>query len=161
MEINVSQLVWSLINFLVLFILLRKFFWKQIIGIMESREREIAHNLEHAENAREEAVRMKEEYERRLAEAQSRAEEIIAKASRKAEDLANEIREKAQAEAAAMLQRAQEAIEREKEKALAELRDEVADMALLVAGKVLERSVTDEDNERLARKFLAEVGELR
>ncbi len=161
MEIKVDQLIWSLINFIVLFLLLRKFFWKQIIGIMESREKEIANNLEHAENAREEAVRMKEEYERTLAEAQSRANEIMAKATRKAEEIANEVREKAQAEAASILQRAQETIQREKEQALAELRDEVADMALQVAGKVLERSVSDDDNERLARKFLAEVGELR
>ncbi len=155
------MMIWSIINFLVLFFLLKRFLWKPVLSIIEAREKEIAAQLEQAENAREDAVKVKEDYERRLAEAQRRAEEIIARATRKAEDLANEIKEKAQAEAAEILERAEETIRREKEEALAELRDQVADLALEVASKVLGRAVTDADHERLARQFLAEVGEVR
>lgn len=160
-SIDISQLIWSIINFAVLFLLLRKFFWKSILGIMAAREQEVASNLEQAENAREEAVGMKAEYERHLAEAQRRAEEIIGRATLKAEELSAEVKDKAQAEAAAILERAQEAIEREHEQAMIQLRDQVAELALEVASKVMERSITDADHERLAREFLAEVGEVR
>lgn len=160
-SIDINQLVWSIINFAALFLLMRKFFWKSILGIMADREQEVASNLEQAENAREEAVKMKDDYERRLAEAQRRAEEIIGRATRKAEELSAEVKDKAQAEAAAILERAQEAIEREREQAMIQLRDQVAELALEVASKVMERSITDADHERLARKFLAEVGEVR
>lgn len=160
-SIDPSQLIWSIVNFAVLFLLLRKFFWKSILGIMANREREIASNLDQAENAREEAVKMKEEYERHLAEAQRRAEEVVGRATRKAEELSAEVKEKAQAEAAAILERALEAIEREREQAMAQLRDQVAEIALEVASKVMERSLTDADHERLAKQFLAEVGEVR
>ncbi len=161
MEINPAMLLWSLINFVVLFLLLRKFLWRPILGILEDREREVTENLSRAENAREEAVRMKEEFERRLAEAQRRADEIISKATRKAEEMHNDLTEKAQAEAAAILERAQASIQREKEEAMAELRDQVADLAIEVAGKVLGRSLDDQDHNRLAREFVAQVGEAR
>lgn len=161
MNIDLNMMIWSVINFLVLFFLLKRFLWKPVLSIIEAREKEISAQLEQAENAREDAVKVKEDYERRLAEAQRRAEEIIARATRKAEDLANEIKEKAQAEAAGILERAEETIRREKEEALAELRDQVADLALEVASKVLGRTINDADHERLARQFLAEVGEVR
>lgn len=161
MEINLGMFAWSLINFAVLYFLLRRFLWKPVQAMLESREKEVAASLEGAENAREEAVRMKAEYERRFAEAQKRAEEMVARATRKAEELGQELRVKAEAEAQGLLERAQKEIQREKEQAMAELRDQVADLALAVAGKVLERSVSDADNERLVRKVLAEVGEVR
>lgn len=159
MNLDPKMMLWSVINFLILLVLLRRFLWKPILGILESRERAVASSLEGAENAREEAVRMKEDYERRLGEAQKRAEDLVARAARKAEDMGNELRAKAEAEAAAILDRAQQEIQREKEQALAELRDQVADLAVMVAGKVLERSVKDEDNERLARRLVAGLGE--
>lgn len=161
LEIRPDMMIWSFINFMVLFFVLKRYLWKPVLSMLEAREKEISAQLEQAENAREDAVKVKADYERRLAEAQRRAEEIVARATRKAEDLSNELKEKAQAEAAAILERAQESIRREKEQALAELRDQVADLALEVASKVLERSLTDADHERLARKFLAEVGEVR
>lgn len=161
MQFNVSMFIWSFINFAVLAFFLRRFLWKPILGILETREREVAGNLDKAEQAREEAIGMKAEYEQRLAEAQRKAEEILSRANRKAEEIGNEIRVKAQAEAAQLLDRAREAIQREKEMAMAELRDHVADLALLVAGRVLERTVSEADHERLARQFVAEVGEAR
>lgn len=161
MSIDPKMLLWSIINFVVLFLLLRRFLWKPILGILDSREREVTENLARAENAREEAIKMKEDYERRLAEAQQRAEEIIARATRKAEELRDELSQKAQAEAAAIIERAQEAVEREKEQAKAELREQVADLAVMVAGKVLGRAIDDRDHERLAREFVSQVGEVQ
>lgn len=161
MEFNVSTFIWSILNFLALFLVLRRFVWKPLLGMMEARQREVSDNLAHAENTREEAIRMKAEYEQRLAEAQRRAEEIVVRASKKAEELQNELTEKAQVEAGKILERAQEVIQRQKEEALAELRGQVAEMAVDVAGKVLGRSLDDQDHERLAREFVARVGEVQ
>ncbi len=161
MGIDVKMMAWSVVNFLVLFLLLRRFLWKPVLAILEQREREVAASLEAAENAREEAVRIKADYERRLAEAHRQAEERVARAIRKAEELGAELRARAEQETQALLERAQQEIEREKERALAELREQVADLALDVASKVLERSVTTEDNRRLARAVLARAGDAR
>lgn len=161
MALDWKMMIWSVVNFLALFLLLRRFLWKPVLEILEQREKEVAASLAAAENARGEAVHMKADYERRLAEAQRQAEERVARVIREAEELGAELRSRAEAEAKALLERAQQEIRVEKERALTELRDQVAELAVAVASKVLERSVTSEDNERLARRVLAEVGEAR
>ncbi|MBX6377485.1 MAG: F0F1 ATP synthase subunit B [Clostridia bacterium] len=157
-SIDVGVLVWTAVNFLILFFILARVLWRPLLAMLEKREREVAENLEAAENAREEAVRFRAEYEERLREAQDRVEAMLREATQRAEALRAEVVEKAQAEAAEVLRRAEETIEREKAEALAQLRGEVFDLALAVARRVLEREVRREDHERLAEQFLVEVG---
>lgn len=161
MEIQWDILLWSTINFLVLFVLLRKFLWQPVLNMMKEREDRISENLDQAENAREEAIVMKTDYETRLAAAQAKTEQMLAEASRRAEEIRQELLAKAQAEADEVLRKAEETIAREREAALAELRGEVADLAIQVAERVLQREINDEDQRRLVRTFVEQVGGLR
>ena len=161
MEIHWDIVIWSTVNFLVLLLLLRLFLWKPILEIMKQRETKISQDLEQAENAREQAIAMKQDYENRLAEAQAKTEQLLEDASRRAEEIRQELLSKAQQEADEVLKKAEAAIAREREAALAELRGQVAELAILVAEKVLQREIDDEDQRRLARSFAEQVGGLR
>ncbi len=152
------KFLWQIANFLVLLWLLKKFAYKPILNMLDERKRSIEEAINNAETARNEAEKMRKEYETRLAEAKQEAQEIMAKAAKLGEEEKKEILAGAQNEATKAIQRAQEEIAREKDQAIAALRDEVAVLAVMAAGKVLGKSITVEDHEKLVKEFVTEVG---
>ena len=152
---------WTIVNFAIFFWLLYRLGWKSILDMMHQRQEAISKSLTDAENAREESVRLLDEYRSKLSGANAQAEEMLSKARERAEQLEQELTEKARREADEIVRQARESIERERNEAIASLRNEVADLALLVAGKVLEREVNDPDQQRLAQEFVEKVGDLR
>ena len=161
MSIDLNTLIWSIINFFVLLAILYKFLYKPILGMIDSRKEEVANNLSHADASRKEAEDMFADYKRQLSEATSEAAEILTKANKAAEEAKNALISQARDEAAAISVKAQQEIGREKEKALKEVRDEIAGLAVLAAGKVLEKSITKEDHEKLVNDFVSQVGNLQ
>jgi len=161
MSIDLNTMIWSIINFLTLLAILYKFLYKPLFNVLEQRKEEIANNLSHAEASRKEAEEMFAEYKKQIAEASSEAAEIINKANKAAEEAKNAVIAQAREEAAAITLKAQEEIEREKEKALKEVRDEIAGLAVLAAGKVLEKSITKEDHEKMINDFVSQVGNVQ
>lgn len=161
MTIDTNILIWSAINFLVLFFVLRKLLWKPLLDMMEQREQEIKGNLEAAASARGEADELRGRYQEQVAKAQREAQEILNRAAKQAEDNRNEATERARREAALIIEKAEESIRREKEQAITELRSEVANLAVLAAGKVVGKTLTGYDHQQLAREFIKEVGEVQ
>jgi len=161
MHIDLNEFIWAIINFLVLLALLYKFLWNPILNTLDKRREEISSNLSSAESMKQQAEEMLEEYKKKIAAAKSEAQDIINQANRAAEETRNKIMSQAHEEAAKITEKAREEIRREKEQALKEVRDEIATLAVLAAGKVLERSMTKEDHEKLVREFLSEVGEIQ
>jgi F-type H+-transporting ATPase subunit b len=104
---------------------------------------------------------MRKEYEIRLKEAKQEAQDILAQATKLGEEMKTDIVTNAQSEAARAIKKAQEEIGREKDRAIADLRDEVATLAVLAAGKVLGKSITIEDHEKMLKEFVTEVGDLK
>jgi len=158
MQINIPDVVWSIINFLVLVAILRIFLYKPIVGMLDARKNEIQEKYRQADEARNEALKMKEEYLQEMQNAKREAQEIIAKASKLGEDTKEEIIAQARESAAKLTQKAQAEIQLEKERAKAELRDEVAALAILAAGKILDKTIQPEDHEKMIREFVSEVG---
>jgi F-type H+-transporting ATPase subunit b len=144
-------------NFLLLLLLLRKFAYQPLLRIMDQRAARIRNDLDEARRLRQEAERDRETYRAQLSRARDEARAILDEAN----TVAARIREQALADAegqnAAMLQRARDEIAREKEAAIAELRREVADLAILAATQVIRRSLDDADRRRLVEEALAEV----
>ncbi|KUK11104.1 MAG: ATP synthase subunit b [Clostridia bacterium 41_269] len=161
MHIDLNELIWAIINFLVLLALLYKFLWNPILNTLDKRSEEIKSNLSSAEALKKQAEEMLEEYKKKIADAKSEAQAIINQANKAAEENRNKIISQAHEEAARIIEKAREEIRREKEQALKEVRDEIATLAVMAAGKVLEKSITKEDHEKLVREFLAEVGEIQ
>ena len=161
MSIDMNELIWAIINFLVLLAILYKFLYKPILNVLDSRKKEIADNLSRAEASKKEAEELLENYRKQIENASREAAEIIANANKAAEEAKNEIIIQAREEAAALTEKARQTIEREKEKALAEVRDEIATLAVLAAGKVLEKSISVEDHDKMVRDFISQVGDVQ
>lgn len=161
MSIDLYTLIWAIINFFVLLAILYKFLYKPVLNVLDSRKEEVANNLSHAEASKKEAEEMFADYKRQLQEATLQAAEIVNKANKTAEEAKNEIISQARKEAANISERALNEIEREKDKALKEVRDEIANLAVLAAGKVLEKSITKEDHDKMINDFISQVGNVQ
>lgn len=150
----------SFVQFILLLILLRVVAYKPIIKALEERKNSIDESIREAENGRVEAKKMMEEYSAKLQEARKEAQEIIERATRLGEESKSEIIAKAQEEASKTIAKAKSEIQSEKERAIAQLRDEVASLAILAAGKVLSKEITNEDHKKMVKEFVEEVGDL-
>ena len=148
---------WTVLTFIGLLFLLRKTAWGPIIDGLDRREQTIRNSLAAAEKAREDGARLLEEQRATLAEAHGEAQKIIDRGNAAAKILQEELLAKAQFEAGEVLESAKREIRLETDRARSALREEVVDLSLRVAGKLLERSINDADHERMAREFMSKV----
>jgi len=155
---DLPTILWTTVNFLILLWALHRFLYKPLIGAISTREQEIEGALKKAREDREEANRLRRDFESQIANAQREAHDIITKATNAATTAREQIEAETRAKTAEMLENASKTIEREKLKALAELREEVASLAVAVAGKVIEKNLDNAEQKRLAERFVAEVG---
>jgi len=153
--------VWpSIIAFVILFLLLKKFAFGPIGNVLEKRTETIRESLEKAEETRVEAERLLEEYKVQMAEARAEAGKVIEQGRKVAESMKEEIVAKANDEAAQMLVKAREAIEADKKAAMAELQSSVADLSVAVAGKLIGEKLSAAEHAALIDRYLSEVGSL-
>jgi F-type H+-transporting ATPase subunit b len=151
------KLAAQVINFLILLYLLNRFLFKPVLARLDERSAKIGKGLEDAEVAARDRELARAEREAAVAEARKEANEMIARANKIAEDTRNEILTTARAEAEKVSTRAREEIVAEKDKAMAEIRGQVAELALAAAGKLVRRQMDDPTQRRLVEEFLAEV----
>jgi F-type H+-transporting ATPase subunit b len=154
------EVVVNVVAFLVLFVLLAKFAFPPITKMLDERANRIRESLEKAEDTRVEAERLLDEYKVQMAEARAEATQIIEQGRKVAESMKAEILAKAKEEAEAEKVKAIEAIKAEKVAAMGELQQQVADLSVAVAGKIIGTSLSKSDHEALIDSFLAEVGSL-
>ena len=153
-------IIWTIISFILLVILLRKVAYPQILKGMKNREQTIKQQLEEAQKTKKEAENLLEDYKRQLAEARSEAQKIINEGKSLGENMRKEIVQKAQAESNQIVKRAQEEIELQKQKAILELQEKIADLSIMAATKIINKSLNTEDNRRLVEDYVSKVGEL-
>ncbi len=151
---NTGLIVWTLITFALVLLVLKKWAWGPLLSALDQRETRIREALEQADKARAEARRAAEANEAALAQTQAEAQAEIAKAREDAERIAREVRERAEAEAQQLVERARRAIDRERDQALRELRQQTAELAILAAGQLLEENLDDERNRKIAGDFI-------
>ncbi len=152
-----SLIFWEIVSFGVLLWVLYKYAFPPILDTLETRERKIRESLEQAERHRVEAERKMKEYEAKLSAASREAETVLAQAKERAQRLLDENEQRLVAEAERIKADAAREIEHERRKAIQEIRTQTTDLALLVAEKVVERSLTDADHRRMADEALAAV----
>jgi F-type H+-transporting ATPase subunit b len=149
-----SLIFWEVISFSVLLFVLYKFAFPGILRVLEERERKIKDSLDQAERHRSEAERRLKEYEAKLGAASKEAEGILAAAKERAQRLFEENEQRLTAEAERIKGDATREIDHERRKAIQEIRNQTTDMALMVAEKVVQRSLNDADHRRLADEAL-------
>ena len=152
------NIIWTIVNILVLFLFLKKFLFKPVTEMMEKRTQTIASSLQDAENSKTEALQLKADYEEQLSHAKDEASLIMKEArDRAAREYSEQMKESKQA-AALMMQDAGKVIELERQKSVKEAQAEIATIALLAASKVIEKNVDDATNKKMLTSFLHEVG---
>lgn len=154
---NVGLAVWTIVTFVIVLLVLRRYAWKPILTSMEAREAGIRRLIDDAEAARVEADRLLEEYNRRLAEAREEGRRVVAEAKEAAERVRAETLDRARAEAEAIVARTGTEIDLERKKALAEIRTRAVDLAIRAAERVLEESLDDQRHRRVAEEYLREI----
>jgi F-type H+-transporting ATPase subunit b len=152
-------IIWTLISFFLLLILLAKLAYPQILKGLKKREETIQQQLEEARKTKQEASALLEDYKRQLAEARSEAQKIINEGKGLGENMRKEIVQKAQQESNQIVKRAQEEIELQKQKAILEIQEKIADLSIMAASKIINKSLNTEDNRRLVEEYVSKVGE--
>ncbi len=149
---------WTVITFLVLLFLLRKFAWKPILGAVSDREDGIKEALAAAENARREMENLQADNERILKEARAEREAMLKEAREIKSKMISDAKDEAQNQANKMIAQAQAAIESEKKSAMAELKSQVASLSLEIAEKVVRKELSDKNQQiELVESMLGET----
>ncbi|MDT0558091.1 F0F1 ATP synthase subunit B [Ichthyenterobacterium sp. W332] len=149
---------WTLITFLVLLFILRKFAWKPILGAVSDREEGIKDALASAEKARQEMENLTADNERILQEARAEREAMLKDARELKNKIVADAKEEAQTQASKMIEQAQAAIESEKKAAMAELKSHVAGLSLDIAEKVVRDELSNKDKQlKLVEDMLGEA----
>lgn len=149
--------VTALIVFGIAFLILATQVWPKITKALDEREAKIRHEIESAEQAREQAKAALAEYQRNLASAREEANQMIAKAKADAKAVAEELRSRNEAELVEMKQRATREIESAKHAAVASLYNEASNLAVAIAGKILEREISPVDQKRMIDESLHQL----
>ncbi|MHB1405923.1 MAG: F0F1 ATP synthase subunit B [Desulfitobacteriaceae bacterium] len=158
-DIDLTLLV-QVLSFLLLVFVLSKIAWKPLMKIMDDRRKFIADSLAQAEKEREQAEQIKREYLEEMRQARQEAQEVIAKATKLSEERASEILAQARAEAEKMKQAALVDLERERDRAIADVQAQVSDMSVAVAEKIIRQKLDLRGQEQLIEQFIQEVGDM-
>jgi F-type H+-transporting ATPase subunit b len=154
---NPGLIVWTVITFVALLVVLRKFAWKPLLKALHDRETSIRGTLEHAESAKAEAERILEENRRVLAKAGEESQKILGEGRALGEKLKQEIVDQANQQSRRMVDQARLEIERDKDAAIAQLRGEVAALAIQAAGKILNESLDEKKHRTLIDESLSRL----
>ena len=155
-EIN-STLVWQIINFLVLLWLLKRYLYGPITEMIDKRSQKINDDLDEAENRKKEAQELKEKYEMELKNARQQAQEIIEEAENRGKKQAREIIDRAREDAEKVKENKLAEVEQARKEAVAELRNEVASISMLLAGKIIKEQMDYKKHEQLINQYIDDL----
>ena len=153
------NLVFTIVNIVVLYICMRLFLFKPVNKILKQRQDAVQKQFDDAKEAQDKAEALKQEYEASLTNARAESDRMMEEAKKKADAEYERVLKNADEEAAAKMQQAEEAIKVEKEKSMLKMQDEIKDLVVSVASKVVGDQVSAEDSSRLYDDFIAEMGE--
>lgn len=156
-DINPGLTLWTGITFIVLLVVLRKFAWGPIVGMLDERERTIRDAIEQAKKERLEAERLLADQKESLARAQREAAELAKRSQADIEALRAELTERARKEADDLVAAARKQIEEEKAKAMGEIRAMAADLAVEGAKRLIQINLDDQKQRTLVEEYLAQL----
>lgn len=151
-------LIFTWVNLFVLFLIVKKLFFKPIQKMLSEREKEIRSSYDNADKAEKEAEELRISYEEKISSSKDEAAKIVSEAVANASLRSESIVKEAQTEASNMIERAQKSIEAQKEAAFEELKDDVSSMAIDIAKKIIEKDINEKDHEELINKALEGLG---
>ncbi|ARD49733.1 ATP synthase F0 subunit B [Sporosarcina sp. P37] len=160
-RLNLGDIIVTVVFFTILMVLLKKFAWGPLMGVMDQRAQLIATEIEQAEASRQESAKLLEEQRALLKEARDNAQSIVETAKKQGDTQREELITAARAEVNRMKESATLEIATEKEKAVAAVREEFVSLSILAASKVLGKEISEEDNRALIEETIVKAGEGR
>jgi F-type H+-transporting ATPase subunit b len=156
--INLGLLASQLVNFILLAVLLYLVLYKPVLRMLNERKERIARSMADVDAAREAAAKAQLEYDRKVAEAQRKAQEIIGQAAQAGEKVRVEIEAEARREAEVIRQKAHEEAAAEKARVLSEVQSQIASLSMTATERVLGRAVDAKAQRELVDQVIAELG---
>ncbi|HEX9897254.1 MAG TPA: F0F1 ATP synthase subunit B [Dehalococcoidales bacterium] len=159
--INLPTLLAQIVNFVILLALLYIFAYKPFMNMLDQRSNKIKESLSEADKVKEQAVKAEEDFKKRLEANSKEGQEVIARAIRTGEEARQRAQQEAKQEAQALVERARVEIQRERDEAIGELRQEFADLTIVAAEKVIEKSLDKQAHQQIIEKVLEESASLK
>ncbi len=160
--ISLPTLLAQIVNFLILLAIVYFFGYKGLLKkMLDERSQKIKDSLEQAEKVKAEAARAEEDFKRKLEASGKEGQEVIARAIRSGEEARQRAQAEAKQEAQGLIERARGEIQRERDEAIGELRQEFADLTIVAAEKVIEKSLDKQAHQQIIEKVLEESATLK
>ena len=159
LNINFFTALFTLFNFIAVFLVLKHFLFQPVMKIIKDRQDEIDHMYDDANKAKASAEAMQAEYQQKLYVAAETGDRIVKEAIIRGQTKEEEIIRQANSEASAILDKAAADISQEKKKAINDAKDQISEMAMAIAEKVVGREIKPEDQDKLFDEFISELGE--
>ena len=159
LNINFFTALFTLLNFLAVFFVLKHFLFKPVMKLIKDRQDEIDGMYADAGQAKESAEALQAEYEQKLSAAAETSERIVKEAMARGQSKEEEIIRQANAQASAIMDKAAADIAQEKKKAINDAKDEISGMAVAIAEKVVGRELNAQDQDKLFDEFIDELGD--
>lgn len=159
LDFTVGTILFQIVAFIILMALVAKFATRPLLNVMQKRQDHIDTEIDAAEQARKRAEESVEEQKKALQEARDEARQIVENAKKQADFQGEKILADAKEQAERTLEEARAEIEREREKAVAALRDQTAELSVMLASKLIEKELDQEEQEKEIDQFLKQVGD--
>ncbi len=156
-QVEPGLFIWTILVFVVLLTLLKKFAWGPLLAALEERQEGIRKSLDDAELARKELEQVQSDAEAILVKARAEADSILSATRSDAAKVRDDLRQQAQAEAHSIVQNAERQIQLETDRAVSQIREEAVELSLSIASKLIRRNLTKEDNQALIDDALKQV----
>jgi F-type H+-transporting ATPase subunit b len=154
---DTGLMIWTVVTFLCLVFVLKKFAWKPLLQALNDREAGIKRAIEDANSARQTAEQLKAQYEKQLAQGQEQMNTLIAQAANDAQKVRERLIKEAEAEAQRLAESTRRQLEEDKNKVVRDLRKEVAGLSILAAEKLLRHSMNQKTQEDLLKDFFDDL----
>ena len=158
-SVNIWQIVVSLCNLVILFLIVKKFLYKPVCNMLKAREELLEKQKEEARQALDDAQSTKLELENQLKGASDRANEIVEEATLLAEKRREKIAEEARDEAEAIVKQAKAEAELHKKRAEDEIKTQIVEVSFALGEKLIEREIKEEDHHQLIDNFISQIGD--
>nr|WP_263315075.1 F0F1 ATP synthase subunit B [Mammaliicoccus sp. Marseille-Q6498] len=154
-----GTILFTLATFLILLALLKKYAWGPLKSIMDERENSINKDIDDAHEAKVNAKKLEEENKNLLKKTQEEVQTILDDAKHQAKVQQEQIISEANSKANGLIQSAQAEIQQEKQKAIADINNRVSELSVLIASKVINKEISEQDQKDLVEKYIKEAGD--
>jgi F-type H+-transporting ATPase subunit b len=159
--INIPGLIAEIINFIVLLTILYLVLYKPVTRMLDQRSKKIQESLEQAERLKQDTARAEDEVKKQIEAARLEGRNLVAQATQVSDRLRADAQTQAKVEADAIIARARESIQRERDEAIEQLRAQFADLTIVAAERVIKTSLNAEQHRRLIEEVLEQSSSFR